>query len=259
MNGFKSKSWLMGCLGILLMLFQNCSQTRFAVDGYQEAPSESLSGPSDAPLPPIDGVPVAPAVASLPDGDPALSAPPEEGDPKQAYSGPCQIFKDQTLPLLIPDSAEIISVERKLGSYKIGAAKSVSIKDVAGSVSVESAQTVSAEKVLGRLVISKANEISRISEAVVGVQANANRIDQVSNLVGLTCLHAGEMGNIERVVSGTKIIAAKIQKISNFVGVVRVYGAEIEEVGNFVGHLCLYNGAKVLRSSNVVGYIRKCD
>lgn len=195
------------------------------------------------------------------------------------YAGDCKVFEnaDQWDSWTPTPSTVDLEIKNKSGNVSVGAVRNLLIQKRSGQLSVDSAMAVSSissvsgghylrltgdigaiSDVTGSFRIDKAGNVGAVSGTKGSFQLNAITLSSYTNGSGNACIRAGSIGKIQSM-NGTKIfIASEIDEMSDIKDKVHVYGAVIRSVTDMTGTICLHNGAKVLNTSNVSGFIGAC-
>lgn len=195
------------------------------------------------------------------------------------YVDSCEVFAnaDKWEDWTPAPSTVDLEIKNKSGNVSLGALRNLRIQKRSGQLSVDSAMAVSSilsvsgghylrltgdigtiSNVTGSFRIDKAGHVGEVSETKGSFQLNSATLRSYTKGSGNACIRAGSIGKIQSM-SGTKIfITSEIGEMSDIKDTVHVYGAVIRSVTDVTGIVCLHNGAKVLNSSNVSGFIGEC-
>jgi hypothetical protein len=195
------------------------------------------------------------------------------------YVGLCKVFEnaDQWDSLTPTPSTEDLQLKNKSGNSSVDAVRNLQVQSVSGGLSVQSAMAISSissvsgksylrvsgdidsiSNVSGNLRIDKAGDVGKVSKISGAFQLNALSLGEFSNASGKACIRAGSIGKVQSTSGDKTFIANEIDELTAQSGTVHVYGAVIRSVTNSSGRICLHNGAKVLNSSHVSGFIGEC-
>lgn len=195
------------------------------------------------------------------------------------YVGHCSVFEnaDQWDAWTPTPSEEDLELIKKSGNISVGAVRNLLIQNRSGQLSVDSAMAVSSiesvgggaylrltgdigliNEVSGNLRIDKAGNVGSVSNSKGTFQLNALTLGSYTNAFGNACIRAGSIGKIQSTNGIKTFIASEIEEMSVVSGTAHVYGAVINSVTDSGGEICLHNGAKVLNTTNVSGFIGVC-
>ena len=195
------------------------------------------------------------------------------------YVDDCKVFEnaDQWESWTPTPSLMDLEIKNKSGNISEGAVRNLLVQNRSGRLRVDSAMAVSSilsvsgdnylrvtgdigviNDVGGSFRIDKSRNVSAVLNSQGTFQLNAETLGSYTNASGNACIRAGLIGKIQSI-NGTKtFIASEINEISVEKGTAHVYGAVIKSVLDTAGTICLHNGAKVLNTSHVSGFIGIC-
>lgn len=174
-------------------------------------------------------------------------------------------------------STQDVELKNRSGNHALGAVRNLLIQNVSGKLRVDSAMEVSMisgvsgnshfhilgdiasiTNVNGSVLIDKAGDVGLVTGTNGSFQMNARTLGAYRNGSGNACVRAESIGKIESMNGHKTFIATRIEELSALTGEVHVFGAEVHSVINTGGKICLHNGAKVLSTNNVTGFIGQC-
>lgn len=195
------------------------------------------------------------------------------------YTGLCAIYEqaeDWEHWTLTPATQDLV-LKNKKGNNAIGAVRNLLIDTVNGKLTVQSAMAVASisstqgnsylritgdigfiNSTGGSMRIDKAAHVGAITDTNGSFQLNAQTVASYTQSSGNACVRAESIGKIESMNGNKTFIANEIAELSAVKGTVHIYGAVIHSLVNTTGKVCLHNGAKVINSTNVRGFVGEC-
>lgn len=242
---------LASVMTITILSFQNCAKTSFSpTDDFALS---KVDAPQDVQVE-VPGQQEGEISTSIPKETPEVVEPVDdsnnENNPQDPYSGVCEVYRDIQFP-----SNEVFSAPDFTISPERRDPLLTSIVPSLGRVStLEIANNVKISSFAGALLIKEANTVEVGAIATRLLKVNANEVKSI-RLAGHVCLHARKVGQVTGAAH-VKIIADSVEKIS-FAGHAHIYGATVDLVEG-AGSVCLYEGAKVLKSSGAIK-VKNCS
>jgi hypothetical protein len=195
------------------------------------------------------------------------------------YVDGCKVFEnaDQWESWTPTPSTVDMEIKNKSDNISIGAVRNLLVQNRSGRLRVDSAMAISSilsvdgnnylrvtgdidvmNDIGGSFRIDKSGNVGSVVNSYGTFQLNARSLGSYTKASGNACIRAGFIGKIQSM-NGTKtFIASEIAEMSIEKGTAHVYGAVIKSVLDTPGTICLHNGAKVLNTSNVSGFIGQC-